>query len=133
MGEPPVMDQTAVATQIVPTQTRTCSLEPWLGDQEKQMTTTMTQGTTVMNEVALDYNSGFQMAVAGLLNEIKDSTTVPPTAPPTAAPTDGTTTGTTKDPNNNCPGGNLEACISLCPEEDADIYQACVHGCMENC
>ena len=25
----------------------------------------------MMNEVALDYNSGFQMAVAGLLNEIK--------------------------------------------------------------
>ena len=24
-----------------------------------------------MNEVALDYNSGFQMAVAGLLNDIK--------------------------------------------------------------
>merc|ERR1711970_1078135 len=52
---------------------------------------------------------------------------------------DGTTAGTdptpatTRDPNNNCPGGNLEACISLCPEEDADIYQACVHDCMENC
>merc|ERR1712130_339662 len=42
-------------------------------------------------------------------------------------------TATTRDPNNNCPGGNLEACISLCPEEDADIYQACVHDCMENC
>ena len=24
----------------------------------------------VMNEVALDYNSGFQMAVAGLLNDV---------------------------------------------------------------
>merc|ERR1719348_1186177 len=64
-----------------------------------------------------------------------DSTTVPPTDPPTAAPTDAPTAGTdptnptatTRDPNNNCPGGNLEACISLCPEEDADIYQACVH------
>jgi len=94
----------------------------------------------VMNEVALDYNSGFQMAVAGLLNDIMDSTTVPPTDP-TAAPTDAPTAGTdptnptatTRDPNNNCPGGNLEACISLCPEEDADIYQACVHDCMENC
>merc|ERR1712130_299435 len=83
----------------------------------------------VMNEVALDYNSGFQMAVAGLLNEIMD----PPTAAPTE-PTAGTDpTATTRDPNNNCPGGNLEACISLCPEEDADIYQACVHDCMENC
>ena len=90
---------------------------------------------------------------------------MPPTDPPTAAPTDGPTDGptdptdpaTTRDPNNNCPGGNLEACISLCPEEDADIYQvpnfimghqsldlelktpnvsspqACVHDCMENC
>merc|ERR1712192_334250 len=45
----------------------------------------------VMNEVALDYNSGFQMAVAGLLNDAMDSTTVPPTDPPTDGPTDGTT------------------------------------------
>jgi len=92
----------------------------------------------VMNEVALDYNSGFQMAVAGLLNDVAGATTAPPTAPPTDAPTAGPTDGptgpaTTRDPNNNCPGGNLETCISLCPEEDADIYQACVHDCMENC
>ena len=23
-----------------------------------------------------------------------------------------------------CPGGSLDGCIALCPEEDADIYQA---------
>merc|ERR1712130_303488 len=45
--EPPVMDQTAVVTQIVPTQTRTCSQEPWLVGREKQMTTTTMRGTTL--------------------------------------------------------------------------------------
>merc|ERR1712107_187432 len=102
------------------------SLEPWLVDRETRMITTTTRGDFVMNEVALDYNSGFQMAVAGLLNDVAGATTAPPTVPPTDAPTAGPTDGptdpaTTRDPNNNCPGGNLETCISLCPEEDADI------------
>merc|ERR1711928_332475 len=66
----------------------------------------------VMNEVALDYNSGFQMAVAGLLNDVAGATTTPPTAPPTDAPTAGPTDGptdpaTTRDPNNNCPEETL--------------------------
>ena len=95
----------AVVIQIVPTQTRTYSLEPWLVDQETRMTSKLlatissnpcksksylffappfanlclqfpilsyndARNDYVMNEVALDYNSGFQMAVAGLLNDV---------------------------------------------------------------
>jgi len=82
----------------------------------------------VMNEVALDYNSGFQMALAGLLDA-----TGGPTDAPTGGPTAGPTSGSTHDPNHQCPGGSLDGCIALCPEEDADIYQACVHECIDNC
>merc|ERR1712216_317449 len=45
--EPPAMGQTAVATRIAPTQTRTCLLEPWSVDRERQMTTTTIQGMTM--------------------------------------------------------------------------------------
>jgi len=85
----------------------------------------------VMNEVALDYNSGFQMALAGLLDATGGATTTGPTEAPTSGPTAGPTSGST--PNHQCPGGSLDGCIALCPEEDADIYQACVHDCIDNC
>merc|ERR1712071_291699 len=84
----------------------------------------------VMNEVALDYNSGFQMALAGLLSATGAPSTAAPTAAPTAEPTAGPTAGPT-DPNHQCPGGDLDGCIALCPEEDADISQACVHECID--
>jgi len=85
----------------------------------------------VANEVALDYNAGFQFSLAGLLaieGDAAPSTTSNPV-------TDGSTTqggsGTTQ--NHDCPGGSLNGCIALCPEEDDTIFHNCVNDCMSMC
>jgi len=59
-------------------------------------------------------------------------------APPTS-----TSTTTTHGPNpgtttshgggGSCPGGSLDVCISLCPDEPAEIYQKCVQQCIADC
>merc|ERR1712198_135137 len=59
-------------------------------------------------------------------------------APPTS-----TSTTTTHGPNpgtttshgggGSCPGGSLDVCISLCPNEPAEIYQKCVQQCIADC
>jgi len=54
------------------------------------------------------------------------TTTRKPTTPG-PAPT------TTTTINSNCPGGSLEVCISLCPEDPSDLFQNCVNQCMEDC
>ena len=35
--------------------------------------------------------------------------------------------------NSNCPGGSLDVCISLCPEDPSDLFQNCVNQCMADC
>jgi len=47
----------------------------------------------------------------------------------TEKPTPSTTTGD----NSDCPGGSLDSCISMCPENPAEIFQACVNQCMAQC
>ena len=47
----------------------------------------------------------------------------------TEKPTPSTTTGD----NSDCPGGSLDSCISMCPENPAEIFQACVNQCMSQC
>jgi len=74
-------------------------------------------------------------------NEPDTTTTTTTTAAPTTTQqTPGTTTTastTTTTPANtanpNCPGGSLAGCMALCPEEDADMFQACVKECIAAC
>merc|ERR1711957_1026836 len=40
--------------------------------------------------------------------------------------------GATPTPSD-CPGGSLGACIALCPEASATVYQTCVDICLERC
>ena len=42
-------------------------------------------------------------------------------------------TTTTNGGGGSCPGGSLDVCISLCPQEPAEIYQKCVQQCIANC
>jgi len=73
-----------------------------------------------------------------------DAPTNKPPAPPTTTtsgpnPTTTTTSGpnptttTTNGGGNTCPGGSLDVCISLCPEDPADMYQKCVQQCIADC
>jgi len=61
-----------------------------------------------------------------------------PPAPTTTPGPDPTTTQGGDDPtttsgNSNCPGGNLDTCISLCPSQPSDLFQNCVQQCMQDC
>merc|ERR1739838_235057 len=40
---------------------------------------------------------------------------------------------TTNGGGSTCPGGSLDVCISLCPNEPAEIYQKCVQQCIADC
>jgi len=42
-------------------------------------------------------------------------------------------TTTTNGGGGSCPGGSLDVCISLCPQEPAEIYQKCVQQCIADC
>jgi len=58
----------------------------------------------------------------------------PPTTTSTTTthgPNPGTTT--THGGGGTCPGGSLDVCISLCPNEPAEIYQKCVQQCIADC
>ena len=39
----------------------------------------------------------------------------------------------TTENQNSCPGGSLDVCISLCPNQPADLFQQCVQHCMADC
>merc|ERR1719419_1740288 len=54
---------------------------------------------------------------------------------PGDAPTHGPNPGTTTSHGGggSCPGGSLDVCISLCPNEPAEIYQKCVQQCIADC
>jgi len=45
----------------------------------------------------------------------------------------GETTTTTESSNANCPGSNLEHCLSLCPETPQQIHDGCVQECKSLC
>jgi len=75
----------------------------------------------VSNEVATDYNAGFQSAVAGL-NKARSPTTT--TEQPVTTSTGGL---------GDCPGGSLDTCISLCPQQPVDIFNGCVQECVATC
>jgi len=74
---------------------------------------------------------------------LTDEGAVPTTTTTTPAPTPGPTTApapTTAPPpaptttaDHSCPGGSLAGCISLCPDEPADMYQDCVNECINIC
>jgi len=59
-----------------------------------------------------------------------DSPTDRPTDRPTDKPTDRPTDRPT---TNHCPGGSLAECISMCPKHPAEMFEACVLGCMTLC
>jgi len=44
-----------------------------------------------------------------------------------------TTSGPHTTANSNCPGGNLNHCISLCPDSPAQIHDGCVQECNNLC
>merc|ERR1711936_829688 len=54
-------------------------------------------------------------------------------SPPAPTTTTSTKPDTTTGNNSDCPGGSLDACISMCPDNPADIFQACVNQCMAEC
>jgi len=58
-----------------------------------------------------------------------DAPTNSPPGPTTRPPRPDTTTGG----GNSCPGGSLETCISLCPDQPAEIFEKCVQACMADC
>eukprot|EP00091_Calanus_sinicus_P009334 TRINITY_DN2187_c0_g1_i6.p1 TRINITY_DN2187_c0_g1~~TRINITY_DN2187_c0_g1_i6.p1 ORF type:complete len:539 (+),score=164.76 TRINITY_DN2187_c0_g1_i6:266-1882(+) len=60
------------------------------------------------------------------------TTSGPNPTPSTSTSGPGPTT-TTNGGGNTCPGGSLDVCISLCPEEPAEIYQKCVQQCIADC
>jgi len=74
-----------------------------------------------------------------------DAPTNNPAPPTTNKPNPPTTTKTTttNGPNppttttngggGTCPGGSLDVCISLCPEQPVEIYQKCVQQCIADC
>merc|ERR1739838_42867 len=67
-------------------------------------------------------------------NEPDTTTTTTTTAAPTTTQqSSGTTTTPANTANPNCPGGSLAGCMALCPEEDADMFQACVKECIAAC
>jgi len=53
--------------------------------------------------------------------EAPHTTPAPPPAP------------TTTQGNNNCPGGSLQVCISMCPSDPAELFQDCVNQCTIDC
>merc|ERR1712215_41012 len=66
----------------------------------------------------------------------------PPTTnkpnPPTTSKTTTTNgpnppTTTTNGGGGTCPGGSLDVCISLCPEQPVEIYQKCAQQCVADC
>jgi len=92
----------------------------------------------VANEVALDYNAGFQFAVAGLHATYGVATTPAPSTmvsepATTPAPTAASTGGPQTTANHDCPGGSLHGCIELCPSENETVFQNCVQDCMAMC
>jgi hypothetical protein len=36
-------------------------------------------------------------------------------------------------PNPNCPGGTIDHCIALCPQEPATIHDGCLQECDALC
>ena len=62
----------------------------------------------------------------------KTTTSGPNPTPSTSTSGPGPTT-TTHGGGSTCPGGSLDVCISLCPNEPAEIYQKCVQQCIADC
>eukprot|EP00041_Stephanoeca_diplocostata_P029829 m.888884 g.888884 ORF g.888884 m.888884 type:complete len:348 (+) comp23640_c0_seq6:889-1932(+) len=54
----------------------------------------------------------------------------PPPFPPNPPPPPGPNP---PPPPSGCPGGNLAACIALCPSNPPDAYKACVADCVKRC
>merc|ERR1719312_257252 len=42
-------------------------------------------------------------------------------------------TPTTNGRGGSCPGGSLDGCISLCPQNDGEMFQECVQQCIADC
>jgi len=44
-----------------------------------------------------------------------------------------TPTPPSPSPPSDCPGGSLDACLDMCPADDADLFEACVKSCQRRC
>lgn len=82
-----------------------------------------------------DTKAGNQMkAVKAMVDKIRSGAapSPPPTPTPTPMPPAPTPTPVPPTPTPDCPGGSLEACIGMCPSDEA-AFEACVNTCVDRC
>jgi len=77
-------------------------------------------------ECPTDDDVVYQACLGSCARRCPDAPTPVPSPAPTPVPSP------VPSPSD-CPGGSLEACIDLCPDDDAAVFHSCVKSCQRRC